>query len=1067
MLNLILGTAGTGKSLYIKNKLKENAKNGIKSMLIVPEQFSKTAESEVFSLVEKSALSYVQVFSFTSLIRNVYDKRGEKSPEILTDAGKAVIVRQSMMQVKNEMQSYSKQIKNIKFSFELSALFEDLKRNGINGEDLFCAVQNCDNPKLKDISLIYEKYIQSLKTTHRDMEDILISLAQNLPREYTEGTQIFIDGFESFTYGQYQIISRFTEKSDEVFIALTAEDVFDSHSSTHPLSYTAKTAQKLVALAKKAGVKVNVPVKLANQHRFLNKDLKNVDNFLLSKPLLPSQSCENVFVNTFDSQFKEVSHLAANISKLTKSGYRYNDIAVVCPQIEKYEHQLQESFALADIPYFIDQSRIISSCAPVSVFKSVLEIMDKGVLPDNVLPLLKTQLCPFDEDTANCLENYFYIWQDQIEDYTQPFTMPYSGLNGSEKEEDTAVLERINGLWRSISDIFENCRVSQNKGRDLILKMYSYIENLGCEEILADTVQNSPDTENADLLLRQWEAAVECLNQLYSICADVTLSAAELLELFMLMVNGTEISFAPQTQDCVMISTPQRMKIEDVKAVFILGASQDIFPALISSGGILSGGDIQFLKDNKIELSADFEEKFAFENLYFYKSLTTAREKLFISSSRKNIDRQEILSAEIESLKEALNIPQSILGLEDYCITEEFFVQYVGESRPFEAKEILEKLNIDIKQIKPKQFNILNREYLDILLGEHLILSPTACESYYKCPFSYFLKNVLKVYPVEKAQITQRHAGDYLHWVVYTVLEKYKGNYADTPWEDIENTAAQCVEEYIDKNYPQQIRQSERFKSLAENMEQNAKQLLKYIYSEQTASAFRPVALEEKIHFGERVKPDTVTLSNGKKVSVVGVCDRIDIMNKDDKNYVRIVDYKTGSKKFDLDDVYNGISTQMFLYMNSVLKSGAFAQNKIPAAVMYQPSDIAFKFDEKENLYTPTGMALEDKEVSLGFDGSAKGDFGILQGTDKIKSEKNSYTAPSDVFDRVLDYCRDKVRQMGESVYSGDFANSPLDLGGGINPCAYCGYKCVCGYSVNTREKLKADFENKKEEENG
>ena len=93
MLQLVIGTSGTGKSVFIREKIQHNAKLGRKSILIVPEQFSKTGEAEIFSALEKSQFGLVSVFSFTSLLRDVWTENGKAPLPVLTDAGKAVIAK--------------------------------------------------------------------------------------------------------------------------------------------------------------------------------------------------------------------------------------------------------------------------------------------------------------------------------------------------------------------------------------------------------------------------------------------------------------------------------------------------------------------------------------------------------------------------------------------------------------------------------------------------------------------------------------------------------------------------------------------------------------------------------------------------------------------------------------------------------------------------------------------------------------------------------------------------------------------------------------------------------------
>ncbi|MEG0021151.1 MAG: hypothetical protein RR728_11425, partial [Oscillospiraceae bacterium] len=287
MLKLILGTAGTGKSEYIKKQIQQNAQEGKKSLLLVPEQFSKTGETEIFSSLEKSQFSLVSVFSFTSLLRDVQSETGSGIKNVLTAAGKAVIAKKSLDNVYKHLNAYQNQRQNLQFSFELSSVFDDFRRNGIVGQELYTLAERQENKstKLKDIALIYSEYCAQLGDKFCDSEDVLCQLSSTLPLSYTHETEIFVDGFESFSFGQYKILQRMMENAPNVTVALTADGLFDTTGGTGSLCYTKKTAQRLITFAKKSEVAVAAPILLTQQHRFKNNTLKAVEDILLQRPI--------------------------------------------------------------------------------------------------------------------------------------------------------------------------------------------------------------------------------------------------------------------------------------------------------------------------------------------------------------------------------------------------------------------------------------------------------------------------------------------------------------------------------------------------------------------------------------------------------------------------------------------------------------------------------------------------------------------------------------------------------------------------------------------------------------
>ncbi len=1076
MLTFVTGTAGTGKSRCITDTIIELAKKGEKCLLLVPEQFSKTGETLLFSALDETGRNNVELFSFSSLMRDVNTNHTPIAATPLSAAGKAVIARRAVNNTVKSLDLYSKQSGNFGFSFRLADTFDNLKRSGI-GRDLFYNLAEKapeKSIKLRELALIYAEYDKLLGDDFADSEDLYMELGRVLPEEYTKNTHIFIDGFESFSYGQLKVIEKMMTSAKNVTVALTCSNLQNNGDWEYDdiFAFVKSTAMQLKRIAGSNGVKTGPTVVMGENHRFLTQDLKNIDLFLLGETTA-RQGDGNAFVTEFANQFGEVSYVAATINKLVQEGYTYNDIAVVCPQLDKYENQLQESFTLAAIPYFIDSNRIISSSAPVVLFKTIMAVMAEGVNAQNIIPLLKTGLTYFDREDISQLENYLYVWQDYKFDLSKPFEFSPAGLKTEIEEEELELLEKLNGIRSRLWDLFAPVKnTKEMQSGTLLENCYNIAIALGADIKMQDITERLESESDRQLLIRQWEAAINCLDELFNICRGDVISADDMETLFMLMVDAVTIGFAPQTQDCVMITDPKRMKLEQVKAVFIIGAAQDIFPAAVSESGLISASDRQYLKESNHPLKNDFDNLYSFEKLYYYKALTSASEKLFISSCKKNIDTKQSQSSSISTLARALNLPSFLPELEDYRITKEFFTDYAASladniTRPGYIN-LLNKINIAVPSFSEKLYDISDLSLIDRAIGNSMTISPTGAQSYFQCAFMYFLQRILDVKPLEKAEFSAKLAGTYLHYVVQKVMAKYKEDFYMAQWEDIAADIDENLNNFIKENYPRQIADEVKFTAQYENMTANATRFLRYIHREQGQSMFRPVAYEEKIGLGGDVPPLTIE-ADGKKVNIVGVADRVDIYRGKENDYLRIVDYKTGSQKFSLDEVYNGLSSQLLLYMNALL-SADFAKGDKPikaGAVVYQPADAAFKFDkDNEALYTAVGMALANPEISAAFDNTKGGKYGVIAGDDKLKAGPGSVIVGDKKFEIILDYVKDEIKHMAQGVWSGKFSRTPLDTGNERLPCTYCRFKAVCANPpvVRTMEKNTFDKMEKEDE---
>ena len=84
-----------------------------------------------------------------------------------------------------------------------------------------------------------------------------------------------------------------------------------------------------------------------------------------------------------------------------------------------------------------------------------------------------------------------------------------------------------------------------------------------------------------------------------------------------------------------------------------------------------------------------------------------------------------------------------------------------------------------------------------------------------------------------------------------------------------------------------------------------------------------------------------MTITEGdQRLSVSGKVDRVDGWLHDGRLYLRVVDYKTGKKSFDLSDLRYGLGIQMLLYLFTLEQEGRsyFGYPIVPAGVLYHPA---------------------------------------------------------------------------------------------------------------------------------
>jgi ATP-dependent helicase/nuclease subunit B len=247
---------------------------------------------------------------------------------------------------------------------------------------------------------------------------------------------------------------------------------------------------------------------------------------------------------------------------------------------------------------------------------------------------------------------------------------------------------------------------------------------------------------------------------------------------------------------------------------------------------------------------------------------------------------------------------------------------------------------------------------------------------------------------------------------------------------------------------------TERFTYLYFRMNKVISDIVGRLRGEFSESDFEPCDFELNIGVDGDVPPFTVELDEGT-VIFCGKIDRVDKLDADGKRYIRIVDYKTGSKDFVLNDVLNGMNMQMLLYLVSIWRNGRGEyENITPAGVLYYPAKIEpLKVDREADEETRLrkrlmntkmkGLLVEDEQIIRRMDKKGEGLFlpvSFDKKTGELKGNLISLTA----LGRLAEKMDAIIKDMGDSLQSGRVDARPLMGGGHTNTCLYCDYKEVC-----------------------
>ena len=1096
MLKLILGGSGSGKTTLLYQRIGARAAAGEKSILLVPEQFTSSTEGRIYRELGDARSGFVESFSFTSLAEKILSGEGGAAVQTLTDAGRTVLVRRALEELQDNVHYYYRHRRSAAFCQMAAQTIDELKSAGLSGQQLYTLAQNCgaESGKLSELALIFQGYETLLAHTGMDPADRLElaaarlenALAEGRVPAFLEGREVFIDEFDTFNAPKKRLLGALLACLPAVTVALCDDGAPLAPGDLGLFSGAKQVAAQLRQLARKNGAEVAVP-------QLLRRDLRHKDAPALAAVtrLLETGSCDVLPEETQDltlyaapSREEEARAVAGAIRRRMRQGVRCGKMAVVCRDIAKYRAALQYEFRMADIPLYCDEPTTPEFSAPATAVRALLALARGADLTENLTTLAKTGLCALSEEEVCALENYAYTWSPNAAAWRAEFTRNPKGFgDAAPTEEDAENLQRAEKARALLVGAVETLRAKLRdaNAEQMSRALYFCLKELGAEEQQAAQVEATRTARGipaAEEAAREWNVVMGLLDEMARLLGTQTVPVPEYEDLFGLLLRSSDLGHIPQTLDAVVLASAGKMRLDAPDYVFVLGLAEGEFPTAPGETGLLTHADRDALMANAIDLPDCFENRVVREQVCFYKALTAPAKGLWMSWPK---GQGLTLCAALEPIVEGLRPASPQLELSDLAATPADGLDCLGGGWPLTGTErasLTEALRSPDGS-EPEGLQLLHRmagraprqvrdlDALELLLGRRLRISPSQLEKYYTCRYGYFLQYVLGLRPRKRAELSADQSGTLMHWVLQMALDPAPGPDnplagAMTPFLELDDEAmaalaALLVDEYAKRYLPED---TARFAYLLSRLKKSMASLLCYLRDEQRQSSFKPVACELKIGRGEDSVPgQTYRLSDGRTVQLIGTVDRADEwVEEDGTRWVRVVDYKTGSKKLDLKEVYCGLDCQMLLYLFSLTRdAGGRFTGAEPAGVLYLLADPApettTRADAAKSVeYKLDGLVRDEQKVFDAMDAEETGRYLPFSFRNGVPSPyQKDKRADIAKLNRIRLHLDDLVTQMGEQLYGGQIAAEPLVTG--RSPCQWCDYGFICCHETGIGER--------------
>lgn len=350
------------------------------------------------------------------------------------------------------------------------------------------------------------------------------------------------------------------------------------------------------------------------------------------------------------------------------------------------------------------------------------------------------------------------------------------------------------------------------------------------------------------------------------------------------------------------------------------------------------------------------------------------------------------------------------------------------------------------------------------IYGTMLENSVSRLEKFAGCAYAHFLQYGLKLKEREEYGFEQVDLGNIYH----NVLELFAGKLADCnytwfdfPKEEGERLLREALESCAAQYGETVLYSNARYSYMVERFYRILCRTIHTLQKQLKGGLFTPAHFEMSFSKVENLESVNIALTGQEKMKLRGRIDRIDTYEDADHVYVKVIDYKSGNKKFDLAALYYGLQLQLVVYMN-VASEHERKKNPdkeiVPAALLYYHVNDPMVKEEKELSPEEINERLQKELRMTGIVSDKPEVIGLL---DKEFSDKSlivpverkkdgSFSASSSVISKedyqvVSDFVNRKIKETGKAILEGNIAINPCEQGN-YQACTYCDYKAVCGF---------------------
>ena len=1094
-ITVLYGRAGSGKTHACMETIKSLVKTGARAVLLVPEQFSYRTEKLLVGAAGAASSETAEVLTFSRLAGRVFLQKSGAAKLPISAAGKNMLVYRALMALRSGLTTYALATEKLGFVDQISALISEFKRYGVTPQQLEELCAQADDPALKgkigDLAQIYRAYEELFLEDYCDFEDNLYTAAAQLAESgCLDGTHVLIDEFSDFLPQHYKMIEAMCDCAASITVCLCADDALDTQGVFAP---AARTFYKLKKLASEMGIGFSTTYfphnLLHREHPVLHHLEKQYTRYA---PAPFAGETKDISIFEALNVYSEIEQAARRIVALCRDeGYRWRDIALCCGDAETYFEPVKMIFSRYGIPCFLSEKTAAAEHPLVLTILSALDILAGGFRYEDVFAYLKAGFANVSAQEADLLENYVLAtgatrraWlDDKPWSYKSDFTPQHAEANLQIDEIRRRVAAPLIKLREGIG--------SRRTVREACTAVYAFVCDLemGARvERLVEEFKQQGEFVLANRYSRIWNSILNILDQMVLTAGDKKIGMEQFRNLMETGLLKEQMGIIPQAADAVSVLDVSLARASECRCLFALGTNCGAFAGSAVQEGILTDREREAIAALGLELAPTAREASFDARFLAYKAVTKPSERLFLSYAVAGMDGAALPESDLcrnvrrmfadveqnDDLQGGGEADIHMLGTGDGALGT--LALQMGDAAPGcvrglwsgifqwyqEQERYREKIAfLQRAAVYTNAAQQLPERQMAQLYHSGLNTSVSRLERYSQCPFSYFIEYTLKAKERKVLKLGAPDIGSLLHAVLEAFTKRIMQE--GKAWREIDGDYCEAavtaiIDELCEEIFAGSPLMGKAMQYLLLRLKRSLVRCAKLVVLHIAAGRFEPVGSEVRFGSDGQLRAVVVDLTSGKKLKIHGLIDRIDACETEDGTYYRVIDYKSGSKTFSLENIYHKLDLQLVVYLDAAMQQKSGAK---PAGMLY------FRIQEP---MTAAGGPMSEEEAafavqeSMKLDGLVLGDEGVIADMDRnyrdgsaflpVKMNKNgsirinSSVATMQQFRVLSDYVKGTLRQIGDSILHGKIDIAPYK-NGEQSPCSYCAYKSVCKFDVS------------------